>query len=40
MRSDKRDPKIVFRDYAVLYLNKDQIEKKIEIIKIKYKMKQ
>ena len=26
----KKDPNKVFRDFAVLYLNKDQIEKKIE----------
>ena len=30
MSSDKINPEIVFKDYAVLYLNKDQIEKKIE----------
>jgi hypothetical protein len=30
LREEKRDPEKVFRDYAVLYLNKDQIEKKIE----------
>jgi hypothetical protein len=30
LREEKRDPKIVFRDFAVLYLDKDQIEKKIE----------
>jgi hypothetical protein len=31
LREEKRDPEKVFRDFAVLYLNKDQIEKKIEI---------
>ena len=30
LREEKVDPKIVFRDFAVLYLDKDQIEKKIE----------
>ena len=30
MNSDKVNPEVVFRDFAVLYLNKDQIEKKIE----------
>ena len=30
MNSDKVNPEVVFRDYAVLYLSKDQIEKKIE----------
>ena len=30
MSSDTINPEIVFRDYAVLYLSKDQIEKKIE----------
>ena len=30
MSSDKVNPEVVFRDYAVLYLSKDQIEKKIE----------
>ena len=30
MSSDKANPEVVFRDYAVLYLSKDQIEKKIE----------
>ena len=30
MNSDKANPEVVFRDYAVLYLSKDQIEKKIE----------
>ena len=30
LREEKRDPEKVFRDFAVLYLNKDQIEKKIE----------
>ena len=30
MNSDTMNPEIVFRDYAVLYLSKDQIEKKIE----------
>mgnify|MGYP001098287095 FL=1 len=30
MSSDKINPEIVFKDYTVLYLNKDQIEKKIE----------
>ena len=28
LREEKVDPKIVFRDFAVLYLDKDQIEKK------------
>ena len=30
LREEKVDPKIVFRDFAILYLDKDQIEKKIE----------
>ena len=30
MNSDKVNPEVVFRDFAVLYLSKDQIEKKIE----------
>ena len=30
LSEDKKDPNKVFRDFAVLYLNKDQIEKKIE----------
>jgi len=30
LREEKRDPKIVFRDFDVLYLDKEQIEKKIE----------
>jgi hypothetical protein len=30
LRIEKVDPKIVFRDFAILYLDKDQIEKKIE----------
>ena len=30
LREEKRDPNAVFKDFAVLYLNKDQIEKKIE----------
>ena len=30
LSDDKKDPNKVFRDFAVLYLNKDQIEKKIE----------
>jgi hypothetical protein len=31
MNSDKVNPEVVFRDFAALYLSKDQIEKKIEI---------
>ena len=30
MNPDKVNPEVVFRDFAVLYLSKDQIEKKIE----------
>ena len=30
LREEKRDPNAVFKDFAVLYLNKDQIEKNIE----------
>jgi len=30
LREEKRDPNAVFKDFAVLYLDKDQIEKKIE----------
>ena len=30
LSDDKKDPKRVFRDFAILYLDKDQIEKKIE----------
>ena len=30
LREEKRDPSAVFKDFAVLYLDKDQIEKKIE----------
>ena len=30
MRPEKLNPENVYRDFVVLYLNKDQIEKKIE----------
>ena len=30
LREEKRDPEKVFRDYAVLYMNKDQIEIKLQ----------
>ena len=30
LKEEKIDPKLVFKDFAILYLDKDQIEKKIE----------
>ena len=39
LSEEKSNPKIVFKDFEVLYLDKDQIEKK-KYIKIKYNQNQ